>query len=158
MRVGFGYDVHPWAEGRPLILGGVRIPHEKGLAGHSDADALLHAVIDALLGAAALGDIGQHFPDSSPMYANFSSLLFLKEVAALLQRHGYRPVNIDATLVLERPKIAPYVEQMRKNIAEGLQLDVGAVSVKATTSEKMGFIGREEGMAAFAVALIEQTP
>ncbi len=158
MRVGFGYDVHPWADDRPLILGGVRLSHERGLSGHSDADVLLHAVIDALLGAAALGDIGKHFPDTNNAYVNFSSLLFLKEIAALLEKNGYAPVNVDSTIVLERPKIAPYVEEMRRNIADCLSLDIGAVSVKATTSEKLGFIGREEGVAAYAVALVETLP
>ncbi len=157
MRIGFGYDVHPFTQGRPLILGGVHIPYEFGLSGHSDADALLHAIIDALLGAAALGDIGQHFPDSSPNYANFSSLLFLKEIAQLLRTHRFTVKNIDSTVVLEKPRIAPYVEQMRKNIADGLEIEPNRVSVKATTSEKMGFVGRQEGVAAYAVALVEET-
>ncbi len=157
MRIGFGYDVHPFTQGRPLILGGVHIPYEFGLSGHSDADALLHAIIDALLGAAALGDIGQHFPDSSPNYANFSSLLFLKEIAQLLRTHRFTVKNIDSTVVLEKPRIAPYVEQMRTNIADGLEIEPDRVSVKATTSEKMGFVGRQEGVAAYAVALVEET-
>jgi len=157
LRIGFGYDVHPFTQGRPLILGGVHIPYEFGLSGHSDADALLHAIIDALLGAAALGDIGQHFPDSSPNYANFSSLLFLKEIAQLLRTHRFTVKNIDSTVVLEKPRIAPYVEQMRTNIADGLEIEPDRVSVKATTSEKMGFVGRQEGVAAYAVALVEET-
>ena len=155
MRVGFGYDVHPLAEHRPMIIGGVTIPFELGLSGHSDADVLIHAIIDALLGATALGDIGSHFPDTSPNYANFSSLLFLKEIAELLQRNSYEVVNIDSTVVLEKPKIAPYIQEMRTNIANSLNLDLQAVSIKATTSEKMGFVGKGEGVAAYAVTLVE---
>ncbi len=156
MRVGFGYDAHPLVKDRPLIIGGVRIPYELGLSGHSDADVLIHAVIDALLGATTLGDIGSHFPDTSPNYANFSSLLFLKEIAGLLEKNGFRVVNIDTTVVLEQPKIAPYIVQMRKNIANSLHLKMNQVSVKATTNEKMGFVGRAEGAVAYAVTLVEQ--
>lgn len=156
MRVGIGYDVHPLMSGRPLILGGVQVPSPRGLGGHSDADVLSHAIADAILGAAALGDIGQHFPDTEPSYANFSSLLFLKEIARKLGERGYHITNVDATLVLEQPKVAPYIKQMRRNLAESLNLPIDAVSVKATTSEKMGFIGREEGVAAHAVALVRR--
>ncbi len=156
MRIGQGYDVHPLVKERPMIIGGVRIPYELGLGGHSDADVLLHAVGDALLGAAALGDLGLHFPDSSEQYANFSSLLLLKDIARLLQQNGYEVVNVDSTVVLEKPKLAPYREQMRRNIADCLGIGIDAVSVKATTSEKMGFIGTGEGVAAHAVALIRK--
>lgn len=156
MRIGFGYDVHPLVTGRPMILGGVPIPSARGLGGHSDADVLAHAIGDALLGAAALGDLGKHFPDTNANYSNISSLLLLKEIAKLLLQNSYRIANIDSTLVLERPKVAPYIEQMRKNIADCLEIAAGSVSVKATTSEKMGFVGREEGVAAFAVVLIEK--
>ena len=155
MRIGIGYDVHPLVQGRPMILGGVTIPFEFGLAGHSDADVLLHAITDAILGAAALGDIGRHFPDTDAAYENFASLLFLKEVTALVRGNGYEIVNVDSTLILERPKVAPFILQMRQNIAEAMGLDVGAVSVKATTSEKLGFVGRQEGVAAQAIALLK---
>jgi 2-C-methyl-D-erythritol 2,4-cyclodiphosphate synthase len=153
-RIGFGYDVHRLAEGRKLILGGVEVPSSRGLDGHSDADVLLHAIADALLGAAALGDIGKHFPNSDPRYKGISSLLLLKHVADLLSQHRYRVVNIDATLVLEEPKIGPYVDAMRENIAGVLGLSPGHVSVKATTNEGMGFVGAQEGVAAHAVAAI----
>lgn len=156
MRIGIGYDVHPFAEDRPLILGGVKLPFDKGLAGHSDADVLLHAIADAILGAAAMGDIGQHFPDTNPDYANFSSLLLLKDVAAKVRKQGFRILNVDATLVLERPKIAPHVERMRKNISQSLGVPVQRISVKATTSEQLGFVGRQEGVAAQAVALLAE--
>lgn len=155
MRIGFGYDVHPLVKDRPMIIGGVPIDHEKGLAGHSDADVLLHAIGDALLGAAALGDLGKYFPDTNPGLANISSLILLKEIAKLLGQHQYRVVNIDSTVVLERPRLAPHVEQMKKNIAHSLDISINAVSVKATTSEKLGFVGRGEGVTAFAVVLIE---
>ncbi|KAA3618114.1 MAG: 2-C-methyl-D-erythritol 2,4-cyclodiphosphate synthase [Calditrichaeota bacterium] len=156
MRVGFGYDVHPLKKKRLLILGGVTIPFEKGVQGHSDADVLLHAIGDAILGAAALGDLGKHFPDTDPAYANFSSLLLLREINTLLNKHGYSVVNVDSTIVIERPKIAPHIESMRKNIAECLQIEVDAVSVKATTSEGMSFIGKGAGVAVHAVALISR--
>ena len=156
MRIGFGYDVHPLVAGRKLILGGVEIHHEVGLAGHSDADVLCHAIGDALLGAANLGDLGKHFPDTSAKFANVSSLLLLKEITRLLQEQNYAVVNIDSTLVLEAPKIMPHAEQMRANIAEALSITPAQVSIKATTSEKLGFVGRKEGATAFAVALLNR--
>ena len=151
MRIGMGYDVHRLTQGRKLILGGVEIPYEKGLLGHSDADVLLHAVMDALLGAAALGDIGKHFPDKDPKYEGISSLVLLKETGELLKEHAYFIGNIDATVIAQRPKLAPYREQMRRNIAETLGIDVDQVSVKATTEEGLGFTGSGEGIAAQAV-------
>lgn len=156
MRIGFGYDVHRFVEGRKLILGGVNIPSDKGLAGHSDADALCHAIGDAILGSVALGDLGTHFPDDDEQYAGISSLLILKEVGAMLVSQGYQISNIDTTLVLEKPKLLPYIPAMRKNVAESLSLLKSQVSIKATTSEKLGFIGQEEGLAAFASVLIEE--
>ena len=156
MRIGIGIDVHPFLEGRKLIIGGVDIPSSKGLDGHSDADVLLHAVSDALLGAAALGDIGLHFPYTSPEYKDIDSMILLKHVGKLLQKEGYEAINIDAMLLLEAPKIAPYIDDMRRNIARCLGLELGAVSVKATTNEKLGYIGREEGAAAHAVCIIRQ--
>jgi len=156
MRVGFGYDIHPLVDDRPMIIGGVQLMSEKGLGGHSDADVLLHAIGDALLGAASLGDLGKYFPDTSASFANISSLILLKEIAALLARDAYSIVNIDSTVVLEEPKLAPYIQEMKSNIASCLKLSVDAVSVKATTSEKIGFVGREEGIACYAVALIEK--
>lgn len=153
-RIGFGFDVHQLAAGRKLIIGGVEIPFEKGLLGHSDADVLLHAICDALLGAAALGDIGKHFPDTDPQFKGISSLDLLKHVNGLLMKNGYSIGNIDATVVLERPKIAPYVEEMRKNIAAITKLTIDMISLKATTNERMGFIGSGEGAAAYAVATI----
>ncbi|MDD3428773.1 MAG: 2-C-methyl-D-erythritol 2,4-cyclodiphosphate synthase [Oscillospiraceae bacterium] len=154
MRIGHGYDVHKLTENRKLILGGVEIPYEKGLLGHSDADVLTHAVMDALLGAAALGDIGKHFPDSDIAYKGANSIELLKYVGNLLAQHGYKPDNIDATLVCQKPKLAPHILQMRKNIAAALQIDESAVNVKATTEEGMGFTGTGKGIAAHAVALI----
>lgn len=154
-RVGTGYDVHRLVEGRPCILGGVEIPFEKGLLGHSDADVLLHAIMDALLGAAALGDIGRHFPDSDPAYAGISSLKLLEKVGDLLKEAGYRPVNIDATVICEKPKVAPHIEAMRENIAKTLDMDISAVNIKGTTTEQLGFTGRGEGIAAQAVSMIE---
>ncbi|MFQ5628238.1 MAG: 2-C-methyl-D-erythritol 2,4-cyclodiphosphate synthase [bacterium] len=156
MRVGFGYDVHPLVSGREMIIGGVSIAHEKGLGGHSDADVLLHAIGDAILGAAALGDLGKHFPDKNAHYANISSLILLKEIAKLLSKKRYKLNNVDSTVVLEKPKLAPHIGQMKKNIANCLDLELDDVSIKATTSEKMSFVGREEGVAAFAVVLIEK--
>jgi 2-C-methyl-D-erythritol 2,4-cyclodiphosphate synthase len=153
-RVGQGYDVHPFAEGRPLFLGGVEFPHARGLAGHSDADVLLHAICDALLGAACLGDIGRHFPPGDPAYADIASTLLLARVGVLLVEHGWRVVNVDSTVVAERPRIAPQVPAMRSRIASALNIDAGRVSVKATTNEGLGFVGREEGIAALAAALI----
>ncbi len=155
MRIGLGIDVHPFAEGRKLVIGGVHIPDHDGLDGHSDADVLLHAISDALLGAAALGDIGLHFPNTSAEFKDIDSMILLKHVGNLLEKNGYKTVNIDAMLLLEAPKIAPYIAEMRKNIARCLHLEIDAVSVKATTNEKLGYIGREEGAAAHAVCLID---
>jgi 2-C-methyl-D-erythritol 2,4-cyclodiphosphate synthase len=155
MRIGHGYDVHRLVEGRRLILGGVDIPHEKGLLGHSDADVLVHAIMDALLGAAALGDIGKHFPDSDPAYAGADSLGLAAHVAALLQNHGYRIVNIDSTILAQAPKLAPHIETMRRNIANAIGVELSAVNVKATTEEGLGFTGEKLGIAAHAVCLIE---
>ena len=154
MRIGQGYDVHRLVEGRKLIQGGVTVPHELGLLGHSDADVLVHAVMDALLGAAALGDIGQHFPDTDPRYKGISSIALLKEVGALLEREGYVVENIDATVIAQRPKLAAYRPQMAANIADALHLQVNQVSVKATTEEGLGFTGSGEGISAQAVALL----
>ncbi|MGE5315431.1 MAG: 2-C-methyl-D-erythritol 2,4-cyclodiphosphate synthase [Acidobacteriota bacterium] len=154
VRIGHGFDVHRFAEGRTLVLGGVTIPYEKGLLGHSDADVLLHAIADALLGAAALGDIGHHFPDTDARYKGISSLTLLEHVAELLYGRMYSISNVDATLVMERPKIAPYVDAMRAAIAHALRIDVSQVSVKATTNEGLGFIGAGEGAVAHAVASI----
>jgi 2-C-methyl-D-erythritol 2,4-cyclodiphosphate synthase len=155
MRIGIGIDVHPFAEGRKLVIGGVEIPSPTGLDGHSDADVLLHAVSDALLGAAALGDIGLHFPNTSQEFKDIDSMILLKHVRRLLDREGYTPVNVDVMLLLEAPKIAPYITDMRRNIARCLDMDISAVSVKATTNEKLGYIGREEGACAHAVCIIE---
>ena len=153
-RIGYGYDVHRLVAGRRLVLGGVEIPHDLGLDGHSDADVLVHAVADALLGAACLGDIGQHFPNTDARYKGISSLVLLKEVALLLERSGYQVGNIDATVILERPRIMPHAASMRTNIAGALGIASDAVSVKATTGEGLGFTGRGEGAAAHAVALL----
>ena len=155
MRIGNGYDVHAFAEGRKLILGGVEIPHLRGLLGHSDADVLVHAVMDALLGAAALGDIGQHFPDSSDEFKGISSLLLLKRVADLLEEKGYEIENIDSIVVAQKPKIVKFIPDMRKNIAVCLGVDIEKVNVKATTTEKLGFEGREEGISSYAVCLLK---
>ena len=154
MRVGFGYDVHRLVEGRPLILGGVTIPHKTGLDGHSDADVLLHAVSDALLGAAALGDIGAHFPDTDPDWKGADSLGLLERVSGEVESAGYIAHNVDATVVLERPKLRPYIGEMRKNIASALGAEVGAVSVKATTNEELGPVGAGEGAVAYAVCTL----
>ena len=153
MRIGHGYDVHRLVEERELILGGVKIPYEKGLLGHSDADVLLHAIADALLGALALGDIGKHFPDKDPQYKGISSLILLKKTAELVQGRGYKVGNVDATVLAQRPKLAPYIPSMRENIAAALGVDVERVSVKATTEEGLGFTGSGEGIAAHAVVL-----
>ncbi|MCH8960706.1 MAG: 2-C-methyl-D-erythritol 2,4-cyclodiphosphate synthase [Bacteroidetes bacterium] len=158
MRIGFGYDVHRLVEGRPLVLGGVRVPHEWGLDGHSDADVLLHAIADALLGAAALGDIGVHFPDTDTRWRDADSRMLLGEVGRKVEEAGYRIVNIDATVALQRPRLRPYIDTMRHNIAEVLDLDLGQVSVKATTTERLGFVGTEAGAAASAVCLLNQWP
>ncbi len=156
MRIGHGYDVHRFAEGRKLILGGVEIPFDRGLLGHSDADVLLHAICDALLGAAALGDIGAHFPDTDPRYAGIDSRLLLQKTAALLLENGWRVSNLDATVLAERPKLRPFIEAMRANIAADLALPLSAVSVKATTEEGLGFTGAMEGIAAHAVCLLTE--
>ena len=154
MRVGHGYDVHRLVEGRKLILGGVEVPHTLGLLGHSDADVLTHAVMDALLGAAALGDIGRHFPDTDPAYAGADSLKLLDYVVELLEEKGYQVGNVDATILAQRPKLAPYIESMRGNLAAHMKVEPGQVNVKATTEEKLGFTGAEEGIAAHAVCLL----
>lgn len=156
LRIGQGYDVHRLVEGRPLILGGVEIHWEKGLLGHSDADVLVHAIMDALLGAAGLGDIGRLFPDSDPQYKGISSLILLEKTVQALRREGYRPVNVDATVVAERPKLAPYIPEMRDKIARCLELPEDAVNVKATTEEGLGFTGSGAGIAAQAIALVER--
>ena len=154
MRIGHGYDVHRLVEGRKLILGGVEVPHTLGLLGHSDADVLTHAVMDALLGAAALGDIGRHFPDTDPAYAGADSLKLLDHVVELLEKKGYRVGNVDATILAQKPKLAPYIEKMRDNLAARMKVEPDQVNVKATTEEKLGFTGAEEGIAAHAVALL----
>ena len=156
MRVGMGYDVHKLTEGRDLILGGVTIPWEKGLLGHSDADVLIHAVMDALLGAAALGDIGKHFPDTDPAYKGISSLKLLEHVMCLLKRNGFSVGNVDAVIIAHKPKMAPHIPQMRKNLAEAMGIPEGRVNVKATTEEGLGFTGRGEGIASQAVCLLEE--
>ena len=155
-RVGNGYDVHRLAEGLPLVLGGVKIPHTKGCVAHSDGDVLIHALCDALLGALALGDIGQHFPDTSDTYAGIDSTILLARVAEMVREQGWEIVNVDGTLLAQKPKIAPYVPQMRARLAEVLGLDTAVVSVKATTTERLGFTGREEGIAAQAVCLLRR--
>lgn len=155
-RTGHGYDVHKLVENRNLILGGVNIPHEKGLLGHSDADVLLHAVMDALLGAAALGDIGKHFPDTDERYKGADSMKLLSEVSALIKNQGYRIENIDSTVIAQAPKLAPYIETMRKNIAKAAGCSPDAVNVKATTEEHLGFTGEKLGISAHAVCLISK--
>ena len=154
MRVGMGYDVHKLVEGRKLILGGVEIPYEKGLLGHSDADVMLHAVMDALLGAAALGDIGLHFPDTDPKYKGASSIKLLEHVGGLLEENGYVIENIDATIIAQRPKMRPHIDQMRQNMADALKIDVSQINVKATTEEGLGFTGAGEGISAQAICLL----
>ncbi len=156
MRIGHGYDVHRLVEGRKCIIGGVDIPHETGLDGHSDADVLVHAVMDALLGALALGDIGKHFPDTDPRYKGADSMALLRHVAALIAKEGYRLGNLDATVLAQAPKLAPHIMQMRENIAEALSCEVSRVSVKATTEEKLGFTGAKQGIAAHCVCLLER--
>ena len=156
MRIGMGYDVHRLTEDRKLIIGGVEIPYEKGLLGHSDADVLLHAIMDALLGAAALGDIGKHFPDTDPAYKGISSMELLRKVGELLEEHSFLIENIDATIIAQAPKMRPHIDTMRKNIAQALQIEVDQVNVKATTEEGLGFTGSGEGIAAQAVCLIEK--
>ena len=156
LRIGQGYDVHKLVEGRKLIIGGVEIPHSLGLLGHSDADVLLHAISDALLGAAAMGDIGKHFPDTDEKYKNADSLLLLKEVVRIIGENGYSVVNIDATVIAQKPKMAPFIDKMRENIASAAGIDKDFGSVKATTEEGLGFTGTEQGIAASAVCLIEK--
>lgn len=155
-RVGLGYDVHPFDDQSELFLGGIKIPHTKGLRGHSDADVLLHAITDALLGALSLGDIGTHFPDTDPKYKNADSAQLLKQSYALIEQHGYVLTNTDVTVVTELPKLNPYISDIKKRISELLQCEPGQISVKATTSEKMGFVGREEGIAVHAIVLLEK--
>ncbi len=154
MRVGMGYDVHKLVEGRDLILGGVKIPHTLGLLGHSDADVLLHAVMDALLGAAALGDIGKHFPDTDPQYKGISSIKLLEHVTKLIEEKGYIVENIDATIIAQKPKMRPYIEEMEKNIATALHIDVSQINVKATTEEGLGFTGAEQGISSQAICAL----
>ena len=156
MRIGNGYDVHKLVEGRKLILGGVEIPYEKGLLGHSDADVLVHAIMDALLGALAKGDIGKLFPDSSAEFKDISSILLLKKVNEVLKKENYTIINIDSIVAAQAPKLAPHIEQMRKNIADALETDIANISVKATTTEKLGFEGRGEGISSYAVCLIDK--
>lgn len=154
MRIGIGYDVHRLVKGRKLMIGGVEIPHEKGLLGHSDADVLLHAIGDALLGAAGLGDLGQFFPDSDPKYKGVSSFVLLKEIASKLSQKKYRPYNVDSVVIAEEPKLAPYRERMMENIANALGIEKDQAHVKATTEEGLGFTGKKEGIAAWAVVLL----
>ena len=156
MRIGMGYDVHRLTEDRELILGGVEIPFERGLLGHSDADVLLHAIMDALLGAAALGDIGKHFPDTDPAYKGISSILLLEHVGQLLEAEGIKIGNIDATIIAQRPKLAPYIMNMRENIAKALNIDIQQINVKATTEEGLGFTGEGLGIASNAICLVEK--
>ena len=156
MKIGIGYDVHKLVEGRPLILGGVQIPFNKGLLGHSDADVLVHAIMDALLGAAAMGDIGRHFPDTDEQYRNISSIELLKRVNEKIKTAGFCAVNIDSIIMAERPKMAPYINRMRENIKEVLGVNLNSISIKATTTEGLGFVGAGEGIAAQAVALLKE--
>lgn len=154
MRIGMGYDVHRLVEGRALIMGGVQIPHEKGLLGHSDADVLVHAVMDALLGAAALGDIGKHFPDTDPAYKGISSICLLEHVGRLLEENCFLIENIDATIIAQAPKMRPHIDAMRKNMADALRIDISQINVKATTEEGLGFTGNGEGISAQAICLL----
>ncbi len=156
IKIGFGYDVHKLSEGRELILGGVKIPFEKGLLGHSDADVILHAIADALLGALALGDIGLHFPDTAKETENMNSRILLKKTYELIKSKNYIIGNLDVTIVMQRPKLRPYIDLMRKNIADDLETSIENISVKATTSERLGFVGKEEGVEAFATVLLEK--
>jgi 2-C-methyl-D-erythritol 2,4-cyclodiphosphate synthase len=157
MRVGIGYDAHQLTTGRPLILGGVEISFEKGLKGWSDADVVVHAIMDALLGAAALGDIGNHFPSNDPAFEDISSIILLSRAGSLLKTNGWRIGNVDATIIAERPLLQPFISQMKQNIGQALSISERQVSIKATTNEGLGFTGREEGIAAYAVALVEKT-
>lgn len=156
MRIGMGYDVHRLVKERPLIIGGVHIPFEKGLLGHSDADVLTHALMDALLGAAALGDIGKHFPDTDPTYKNISSLVLLEKVKESLEREKYTIINIDATIVAQLPKMAPYINEMRKNISEILKIDIQQINIKATTEEGLGITGKGEGITSHVICLLQK--
>lgn len=156
MRIGTGYDVHRLVEGRKLIIGGVDIPYEKGLLGHSDADVLIHAIMDALLGALALGDIGKHFPDTDSAYKSADSMDLLRQVEKLISKSGYQISNLDSTILAEKPKMAPHIEEMRSKLAMALQCELNQISIKATTTEKLGFIGKEEGIAAQATILLEK--
>ncbi len=156
IRIGNGYDVHKLVEGRKLILGGVEIPHTKGVLGHSDGDVLIHAIMDAMLGALALGDIGQHFPDTDMKYENIDSTILLTRVKELIAERGYKVVNLDSIIVLQKPKVKPYIEAMRKRVAEVLEIDMEQVSVKATTEEKLGFTGDESGVKSYCVVLLEK--
>lgn len=156
MRIGLGYDVHALTENRKLILGGVEIPYERGLLGHSDADVLIHAIMDALLGAAALGDIGKHFPDTDNSFKDISSLVLLKQTKSVLETNGFSINNIDSTIVAQSPKLSPFIEEMRKNISDILQINISSVNIKATTTERLGFEGRKEGISAFTIASIIQ--
>lgn len=157
MRIGLGYDVHRLVEGRDLIIGGVNIPYEKGLLGHSDADVLLHAIMDSLLGASALGDIGKHFPDTDPRFKGISSIKLLKEVGKLLSVNGYSINNIDATIIAQKPKMAPFIQQMRENIANALNINLNQINVKATTEEGLGFTGNGEGISSQSICLLQLT-
>lgn len=157
MRTGIGYDIHALVSGRPLVLGGVLIPHETGLDGHSDADVLTHAIIDALLGAAALGDIGEHFPSADPTYRDANSLELLRRAVDLVRDAGYRAINVDATVIAQAPQLSPHIGAMRSALAETIGIEVGAVSVKATTADRLGAIGQGEGIAAMATALVDST-
>ena len=156
LRIGNGYDVHRLAPGRPLFLGGIEVPHTKGAVAHSDGDALIHALCDALLGAAALGDLGTHFPDNDAQYKDIDSKILLSRTVALLEAKGYEPINIDVVVALQKPKIAPFIPQMRTTLAKILKITEDALSIKATTTESLGFVGREEGVAVYAVCLIKQ--
>lgn len=156
MRIGFGYDVHRLVEGRKLIIGGVEIPYEKGLLGHSDADVLIHTIMDSILGALALGDIGKHFPDTDPKYKDISSIILLEKVYNTMKDQGYIIGNIDSSVAAQSPKLAPYIEDMRANIARVLDTDIENINVKATTTEELGFVGRKEGMASYSVCLLKK--
>ncbi len=156
LRTGIGYDVHQLEEGLPLVIGGVRVPFDKGVKGHSDADVLVHAIMDALLGAAAMGDIGKHFPDTDPDFKGSDSLVLLRHIVRMLEKNGWKILNTDSTVCLERPKLRPYIEQMRSKLASVLQIAVDRISIKATTTEKMGFIGHGKGISALATALISR--
>lgn len=156
LRIGNGYDVHKLVEGRKLILGGIEIPHAKGVLGHSDGDVLIHAIMDAMLGALALGDIGQHFPDTDMKYENIDSTILLTRVKELIAERGYKIINLDSIIVLQRPKVKPYIEAMRKRVAEVLEIDIEQVSIKATTEEKLGFTGDESGVKSYCVVLLEK--